>query len=272
MKSPPRSAPSRTASSRRSSNSPSCRPDGPRPCRHRRRLRHQLMPRSSSSPPSPSGLVAARGGIANCHAALAETSKSIPGLRTVGFGDQSDCPERSRAPTCALSPERELLTGHAVVVRSPFMIRGDSLLTLLLFASCGYALWRGRIRARSSRLCRGNIATIFASRRSAVAIRRSKRACWSSTSRRSRPSPASRSVRPVLAAVGRRAAADHQRRPSAEGNRRQLLPHAYGAAVRFWSYPILIILAIGAWRSATPDGAESATARAGLNAAARAAR
>jgi hypothetical protein len=37
-----------------------------------------------------SSLVAARGGIANCHTALKATSKSIPGLRehaeTVGFG------------------------------------------------------------------------------------------------------------------------------------------------------------------------------------------
>jgi len=41
------------------------------------------------------GLVAARGGIANCHAALAETRKSIPGLRTVGFGDMGDCPPPS---------------------------------------------------------------------------------------------------------------------------------------------------------------------------------
>ena len=39
-----------------------------------------------------SGLIAARGGIANCHAALAETRKTIPGLRTVGFGDVGDCP------------------------------------------------------------------------------------------------------------------------------------------------------------------------------------
>ena len=28
----------------------------------------------------------------------------------------------------------------------------------------------------------------------------------------------------------------------------ELLPHAYGAALRFWSYPILIILALGAYR------------------------
>ena len=37
------------------------------------------------------GLVAARGGIGNCHAALAETKRSIPGLRTVAIGDD-DCP------------------------------------------------------------------------------------------------------------------------------------------------------------------------------------
>jgi hypothetical protein len=37
------------------------------------------------------GLIAARGGIANCHAALAETRKTIPGLRTVAIGDE-ECP------------------------------------------------------------------------------------------------------------------------------------------------------------------------------------
>ena len=41
------------------------------------------------------GLVAARGGIANCHAALAETRKSLPGLRTVSFGDEGECPPPS---------------------------------------------------------------------------------------------------------------------------------------------------------------------------------
>jgi hypothetical protein len=41
------------------------------------------------------GLISARGGIANCHAALAETRKSIPGLRTVGFGDMGECPPPS---------------------------------------------------------------------------------------------------------------------------------------------------------------------------------
>jgi len=43
------------------------------------------------------GLVAARGGIAHCHAALAETKKSIPGLRETGFGDVGECPPKASA-------------------------------------------------------------------------------------------------------------------------------------------------------------------------------
>jgi hypothetical protein len=39
-----------------------------------------------------SGLIAARGGIANCHAALAEAKQFIPGLRTVSWGDVDECP------------------------------------------------------------------------------------------------------------------------------------------------------------------------------------
>jgi hypothetical protein len=39
-----------------------------------------------------SGLVAARGGIGNCHAALAEAKQFIPGLRTVSWGDVDECP------------------------------------------------------------------------------------------------------------------------------------------------------------------------------------
>lgn len=37
------------------------------------------------------GLVSARGGIANCHTALVETKAFVPGLRTVGIGDE-ECP------------------------------------------------------------------------------------------------------------------------------------------------------------------------------------
>ena len=38
------------------------------------------------------GLINARGGIASCHVALVETQQTIPGLRTVGFGDGDQCP------------------------------------------------------------------------------------------------------------------------------------------------------------------------------------
>ncbi|HET7817379.1 MAG TPA: hypothetical protein VFK58_07360 [Sphingomicrobium sp.] len=38
-----------------------------------------------------SALIAARGGMARCHAELVEAKKHVPGLRTVGFGD-NECP------------------------------------------------------------------------------------------------------------------------------------------------------------------------------------
>jgi hypothetical protein len=41
------------------------------------------------------GLIAARGGIANCHAALVDAKQSIPGLRTVAFGDEGECPPKT---------------------------------------------------------------------------------------------------------------------------------------------------------------------------------
>ena len=44
-----------------------------------------------------SSIVAARGGIANCHAALVETRKTIPGLRTVAWGDGDDCDDPKTA-------------------------------------------------------------------------------------------------------------------------------------------------------------------------------
>jgi len=37
-------------------------------------------------------LIAARGSIGGCHSALVETKGTIPGLRTVAFGDEGDCP------------------------------------------------------------------------------------------------------------------------------------------------------------------------------------
>ena len=40
-------------------------------------------------------LVKARGGMANCHVTLKETTQLVPGLRTVGFGDAQECPPPS---------------------------------------------------------------------------------------------------------------------------------------------------------------------------------
>ena len=42
-----------------------------------------------------------------------------------------------------------------------------------------------------------------------------------------------------------------------------LLPQAYGAALQFWSYPILLILAVGTWRSYARRRAEGGPALAG---------
>jgi hypothetical protein len=39
-----------------------------------------------------SGLVATRGAIVGCHAALADAKGKVPGLRTVGWGDGDECP------------------------------------------------------------------------------------------------------------------------------------------------------------------------------------
>ena len=43
-------------------------------------------------------LVKARGGMANCHMSMKETTQFVPGLRTVGFGDMQECPpQQARA-------------------------------------------------------------------------------------------------------------------------------------------------------------------------------
>ncbi len=43
-------------------------------------------------------LVSARGGMADCHGALVEARRLVPGLRTVSFGDAQECPpERGAA-------------------------------------------------------------------------------------------------------------------------------------------------------------------------------
>ena len=43
------------------------------------------------------GLVETRGAVLECHKALADAKGQVPGLRTVSYGDQGDCPEVARA-------------------------------------------------------------------------------------------------------------------------------------------------------------------------------
>lgn len=42
------------------------------------------------------GLVAARGSIAGCHGALIEAQQFVPGLRTISFGEGSECPPQAK--------------------------------------------------------------------------------------------------------------------------------------------------------------------------------
>jgi len=41
------------------------------------------------------GLVGSRGAVVACHAALADAKTKVPGLRTVAFGDEGECPPPS---------------------------------------------------------------------------------------------------------------------------------------------------------------------------------
>ena len=56
------------------------------------------------------------------------------------------------------------------------------------------------------------------------------------------------SIREILAAVDRRPSTDDDSRPRAQSHRRPPFSRAYGAALMFWGYPIVLILAIGTWR------------------------
>jgi hypothetical protein len=45
------------------------------------------------------GMVETRGAIVGCHAELAEAKAKVPGLRTVSYGDEGECPPPSAATT-----------------------------------------------------------------------------------------------------------------------------------------------------------------------------
>ena len=125
-----------------------------------------------------------------------------------------------------------------------------SLFWLLLLVSCGYALWRGRkyeriaalvfvtatilsVLGHSPRLRYVEIertdlivdsAVLFA----VIAIALASDRFW----------PLWAAGLQLVASISHLMKAIHA----------DLLPHVYGAAERFWSYPILVILFIGAWR------------------------
>jgi len=44
------------------------------------------------------GLVSARGEMADCHVVLKDTTQFVPGLRTVSFGEGTECPKEASTP------------------------------------------------------------------------------------------------------------------------------------------------------------------------------
>jgi hypothetical protein len=123
---------------------------------------------------------------------------------------------------------------------------------LLLFSACGYAVWRGKVDARIVAVAFfiGNFAT--------VALRTHSSGSYHSLD------PGIFLVDIVCLAAFTYAALISDRfwplwvsglqLTTSFGHilkfvDSNLLPFAYAAALRFWGYPILIILAIGVWRS-----------------------
>lgn len=136
---------------------------------------------------------------------------------------------------------------------------------LLLFSACGYALWRGKVDARivAAAFFIGNFATI--------ALRSHSTGAYSTLD------PGILAVDMVCLLAFTYAALISDRfwplwvsglqLTTSFGHvlkliDSSLIPLAYAAALRFWGYPILIILAIGVWRSQRrlPRERETATA------------
>lgn len=137
----------------------------------------------------------------------------------------------------------------------------------LLLISCGYAMWRGRSEERTVALvCLGaTIASIFAIPPIAVLYSNIEiglllidlvvLASFITIALRS-----SRFWPLWIAGLQLTSSTAHMLKAIDP----ELLPLAYGAAIAFWSYPILIILAVGTWRSQrrarTTDGQGTAAA------------
>ena len=68
--------------------------DGPCPRRRRRRHRHRPRCLRATGRNGPAAWSPRAAASANCHAALVEAQQTIPGLRTVSFGDGDECPPK----------------------------------------------------------------------------------------------------------------------------------------------------------------------------------
>jgi len=136
---------------------------------------------------------------------------------------------------------------------------------LLLFAACGYALWRGRADARIVAIAFvvGNFATYalrtevgggYSSLETGIFI--VDIACLAAFTYAALISdrfwPLWVSGLQLTTSFGHIMKAIDS----------DLLPFAYAAALRFWSYPILIVLAAGVWRSQRRLSREAVPARA----------
>jgi len=123
---------------------------------------------------------------------------------------------------------------------------------VLLFGACGYALWRGRVDARivAAAFLVGNYAT--------VALRSHPHGGYSSLE----SGIFAVDIACFLAFTYAAVISDRFWPLWVSGLQlttsfghvlklvdSSLLPLAYAAALRFWGYPILMILAIGVWRS-----------------------
>jgi hypothetical protein len=122
---------------------------------------------------------------------------------------------------------------------------------LLLFSTCGYALWRGRIDARivAATFLIGNFATV------------ALQSPWASLYSSLESGVFAVDVVCFVAFTYAALISDRFWPLWVSGLQlttsfghvlkmidSKLLPLAYGVSLRFWGYPILIILAVGVWR------------------------
>ena len=204
--------------------------------------------------------------IGSCHVALAETKQTIPGLRTVAWGDAEDCPPRRRGRRPADRRLSRGLTGP----QQCGPVAATMLPPIVFWTPAGRRLRAtpaARPERRAHRRRRLRCATLLthfvlgplADQRYSgvehglVAIDVAMLAIFVAVALRSRP---------LLAVVGGRSSADDQHGARDEGDRRAADAARLCRGARFWSYPILLIILIAllAHRAATRSSSAARTA------------